>query len=125
MAAANNVRLTVMNIDRYMVNLFFEIKRNIPTSQQTNMNISNPQLGKLMSDLYCQTDDENIKLLTQIFLERAGENWLKDAKKGAPSTAQRLTKRFNKATVNKPANSSESKIKVKPKRIYRGQVVEE
>jgi hypothetical protein len=116
---------TAMNIDRYMVNLFFEIKRNIPASQQVNMNISNPQLGELMTKLYNQTDDENIKLLTQIFLERAGENWLRDAKKAAPSITARIAKRFREEPVDKQTDSSVSKVKVKPKRIYRGQVVED
>lgn len=114
-----------MNIDRYMVNLFFEIKRNIPSSQQAHMNISNPQLGKLMSQLYCRTDDENIKLLTQIFLERAGESWLKDAKKEDSSATGRLTKQVNKEPMKRRSDSSRLKTKAKPKRIYRGQVVEE
>lgn len=114
-----------MNIDRYMVNLFFEIKRNIPASQQINMNISNPHLGKLMSKLYCQTDDENIKLLTQIFLERAGENWLKDAKKSANSMTKRHSKGSNKESKHRQKDGSVPNAKAKPKRIYRGQIVEE
>ena len=114
-----------MNIDRYMVNLFFEIKRNIPSDQQAHMNISNPQLGKLMSQLYCQTDDENIKLLTQIFLERAGESWLKDAKKEDSAATGRLNKQVEKEPLNRRPESSIRKSKAKPKRIYRGQVVEE
>jgi hypothetical protein len=114
-----------MNIDRYMVNLFFEIKRNIPLHQQSEMKISDPELGKVMSELYRQTDNDNIKLLTQIFLERAGENWLKDADKTNTSATIRLAKGVKQGLVNKQPHNPVSETNIKPKRIYRGQVVED
>ncbi|MFT6406841.1 MAG: hypothetical protein ACJAQ6_000251 [Arenicella sp.] len=108
-----------------MVNLFFEIKRNIPPHQQSSMKISDPELGKVMSALYRQTDDQNIKLLTKIFLERAGQTWLKDADKSASSIATRPTKIVKPLVVNKQADTPEPIKKPKSKRIYRGQVVED
>lgn len=113
-----------MNIDRYMVNLFFEIKRNIPLQQQASMKISDPELGKVMSTLYRQTENQNIKLLTQIFLERAGENWLEEAEKGISKIAQ-LKKRVQQVEVSKNTSSPDSSKKRKPKLIYRGQIVED
>ena len=66
-----------MVIDRYMVNLFFEIRRNLPTAQQRGMKISSPDLGEIMVELHNKTDDENIRLLIEVFLERAGGTWTK------------------------------------------------
>lgn len=70
-----------MNVDRYMVNLFFEIRRNLPSQQQQGMRLSAPDLGEKLVTLYNSSDDENIQLLVEIFLERAGEDWIKKIRK--------------------------------------------
>lgn len=106
-----------------MVNLFFEIKRNIPIHHQTGMTISNPDIGSVMTSLYRETNDQNIKLLTRIFLERAGESWLKEADKNA-SPAAKVISKVTKQRLPKQSNSAPHK-KTKPKRIYRGQVVDD
>jgi len=66
-----------------MVKLFFEIRRNIPQEQQSMLKISDPDIGHRMIELYRKTDDENIKLLTKVFLERAGENWADNTADGS------------------------------------------
>jgi len=117
-----------MNIDRYMVNLFFEIKRNIPIHQHGDMKISNPNIGKVMLDLYKATDDENIKLLTRIFLERAGDSWIKEADKKTSVTATLIKKLTRENVANnvlsEKSESSRGSV-TKAKRIYRGQIVED
>ncbi|MCH2191011.1 MAG: hypothetical protein MK188_08820 [Gammaproteobacteria bacterium] len=60
-----------MNVDRYMVNLFFEIKRNLPFHLQSGLKISSPTLTQDIVDVYNTTEDENIKLLIDRFFERA------------------------------------------------------
>lgn len=110
-----------MNIDRYMVNLFFEIKRNIPSNKQTGMKISNPEIGEVITALYTETEDENIRLLTRIFLERAGENWLEDADKILSPSGTLVQKMRTREPQEKPAPTT----RAKPKRIYRGQIVED
>lgn len=65
-----------MNIDRYMVNLFFEIRRNLPSKHQQALRLSAPDLGEKIVAIYQQSDDENTRLLIEIFLERAGDNWI-------------------------------------------------
>jgi len=65
-----------MNIDRYMVNLFFEVRRNLPKSEQAQMKISSGDLGEQMVAVYQLTEDENIRLLIEVFLERAGDGWI-------------------------------------------------
>jgi hypothetical protein len=105
-----------------MVNLFFEIKRNLPVSQQREMLVSSPTIGDVMTSLYQTTQDENIKLLTGIFLERAGQDWIKKAN-NKPATSM-INKLFSKTSSTPQSNSMELPKK-KPQRIYRGQVVED
>lgn len=113
-----------MNIDRYMVNLFFEIKRNVPYQQQASLKISDPDIGSVMTSLYRETKDENIKLLTRIFLERAGEKWASDADK--PRALSKIIKRLAKdRSAEESTGTNPALKKDKPKRIYRGQVIED
>jgi len=112
-----------MNIDRYMVNLFFEIKRNVPYQQQASLKISDPDIGSVMTSLYRETKDENIKLLVRIFLERAGEKLASNADK--PKTLNKIIKRLAKRSVEDNSSISSAAAKDKPKRIYRGQVIED
>lgn len=110
-----------MKLDRYMVNLFFEIKRNLPLEQQRNMLVSSPDIGNVMTNLYQTTPNENIKLLTGIFLERAGDNWIKKAE------SKNIGASILKKLISNPSELADSK-QVDPKkkqRIYRGQIVED
>ena len=113
-----------MKIDRYMVNLFFEIRRNLPLALQEEMTISNPSLGDQMVSLYRVVDDRNIKLLIKVFLQRAGEDWTaklsqkKRLYRGAEIAKSSPPKAPTQSVLDLPSN------KAKPKRIYRGQVVE-
>lgn len=70
-----------MNVDRFMVNLFFEIRRNLPSQQQQGMRLSAPDLGDKMIILHKASDNEDIQLLIEMFLERAGEDWIKKIRK--------------------------------------------
>ncbi len=114
-----------MNIDRYMVNLFFEIKRNVPIHQQDGMKISNPNLGNVMVALNKETKDENIELLTRIFLERAGGRRIKESKSKTTRTAALIEKLSTLGNKPRTTNRTDSISQIKPKRIYRGQVVED
>lgn len=117
-----------MKIDRYMVNLFFEIRRNLPLALQDGMTISNPNVGDQMVKLYRTTKDDNIKLLITVFLKRAGEEWhskiaqKKRLYRGAEVLEAPRPEKTTKRTTKEIA-SAEAK-KSKPKRIYRGQVIE-
>ncbi|MEM7358520.1 MAG: hypothetical protein AAF431_05465 [Pseudomonadota bacterium] len=105
-----------MYIDRYMVNLFFEIRRNLPLAQQSHLRIAAVDLGEKMIALYQQTEDENIRVLVERFLERAGEDWLSRALKPA--------QRYRGAKVDKAKSPSQAeKVKAAKKQkgnYYRG-----
>lgn len=99
-----------MNVDRYMVNLFFEIKRNLPQELQLNLKLSSPTLMQDMIDLTSNTDDENIKVLIDRFFERAKIDVLK-IQKEAKKKAQRKMKAVKRKKVKAP-------------RYYRGALLE-
>ncbi|MFT5571512.1 MAG: hypothetical protein ACI9FR_000429 [Cryomorphaceae bacterium] len=66
-----------MNIDRPMVSLFFEIKRNLPYATRADMKIAAPDVGDRLLDIYQSSDDESLKALIESFLQRAGGDWTK------------------------------------------------
>ena len=110
-----------MKIDRHMVNLFFEIKRNIPSAMQAEMKISDPGAGDYMVRLHQETEDENIKQLSETFLRRAGDEWLAKI---------HPRKRFYRGQEIRQSESrtDTGELIYKPirpttQRIYRGQIV--
>ena len=111
-----------IQLDRYMVNLFFEIKRNAPHDCQQDMLVSDPNLGKNLSVLYQKVSDENLKLLIEVFFERAGPKWLALIK--PKKTAQLLQKINSKAKIADKSSAEQkenSDNSGQPKaRYYRG-----
>jgi len=63
------------NIDRAMVSLFFEIKRNMPFEQRKDMKISSPTIGQQLISIYQQSNDTSLKQLIEDFMQRAGDGW--------------------------------------------------
>lgn len=111
-----------MKIDRYMVTLFFEIRRNLPTNIQSDLKISDTNLGEKMLSLYNEDYDDNVKLLIQVFFERAGSQWISKLEPKQSLFKRRLKKdRDNSPRIkDKPLASKQAK---KEKLIYRGTVI--
>lgn len=65
-----------MNIDRPMASLFFEIKREAPFEEQADMKISAPDVGERLVALYRDSDNTELKKMIQVFMQRAGDDWL-------------------------------------------------
>ena len=64
-----------MNIDRQMVSLFFEIKRNMPYEQRDGMKIASHDIGERLVGIYQESDDRTIRVLIEKFMLRAGPEW--------------------------------------------------
>lgn len=64
-----------MNIDRKMVSLFFEIKRNMPYEQREDMKIASHDIGERLIGIYQESDDRTMKTLIEQFMLRAGPKW--------------------------------------------------
>ena len=63
------------NIDREMVSLFFEIKRNMPFEQRDPMKISSPLIGHQLINVYRQSNNNALKQLIEKFMDSAGGDW--------------------------------------------------
>lgn len=64
------------NIDRAMVTLFFEIKRNMPFDAREDMKISSPVIGKQLISIYHHSNNKPLKQLIEDFMLRAGDAWV-------------------------------------------------
>lgn len=69
-----------MHIDRPMVSLFFEIKRNMPIEERDGMKIAAPDLGEKLVNVYRGTQDSTLKKLVSHFLTLAGSEWAQQLK---------------------------------------------
>jgi len=112
-----------MEVDRYMANLFFEIKRNLPPAQKSSMKIADSDLGERMVDLYKSTNNDSIKVLIKSFLEHAGEEWSKkiELKPKRYRGAEQNTEE-SKQSVEAEPSGKQARKKV---RYYRGVRIEE
>ncbi len=72
-----------MNIDRKMVSLFFEIKRNMPYEQREDMKIAANDLGAKLVGIHQESQNESLNMLIEQFMERAGPEWAKKLDKSA------------------------------------------
>lgn len=73
-----------MNVDRYMINLFFEIKRILPNDIRQQLKIASPTLHEELKELQKSVDNEATQRLIEVFFERAellDKNGLKRQKK--------------------------------------------
>jgi len=65
-----------MNIDRPMVNLFFEIKRTLPSESRDTIKLSAPDIGERLLDIHqASSGDRYLQALIERFFVRAGEDW--------------------------------------------------
>jgi len=64
-----------INIDRPMVTIFFEIKRNLPFESRDAMKISAPDIGERLLDIHRASNNPSLKTLIEKFFARAGDDW--------------------------------------------------
>lgn len=70
-----------MNIDRPMVSLFFEIKRNLPATDRDEMRIAAPDVGERLVAIYQDSNNSALKELIETFMDHAGSEWTKQLTK--------------------------------------------
>lgn len=79
------------NIDRAMVTLFFEIKRNMPFEARDELKISSPVIGTQLISIYQKSNDKPLRRLIEEFMQRAGDTWvskLSQPRKSKPEQAR-------------------------------------
>lgn len=79
----------IMNIDRPMVTLFFQIKRNLPFEIRDDLKISSPAIGTQLVSIYQKSDDKPLRQLIEEFMQRAGDSWVSKLNKPQKSKPQK------------------------------------
>lgn len=113
-----------MKVDRYMVNLFFEIKRNLPPELGADLKISSADLSSAMINVYWSSDDNAIRTLVDAFFRRAGDEWYAQLQpKKRYYRGIEIAAEPTRAQMSANAQPESNKPKSK-KRFYRGALVE-
>jgi len=76
------------NIDRPMVTLFFEIKRNMPFDARGDLKISSPVIGTQLVSIYQESNDKPLRRLIEEFMQRAGGTWVSKLSKPQKSKSE-------------------------------------
>ena len=75
-----------LNIDRPMVSLFFEIKRNMPFEYRDDIKLAAPDIGEQLISIYEDSKNDTLKELIEAFMDRAGTQWSSKLQRGSVST---------------------------------------
>lgn len=116
--------LSTMYIDRYMVNLFFEIKRNSPSKHRASLKISDPDLGQTMIDLYHSLGDDANQRLIEVFLERAGDGWVAKLRDSDQELSSKPTIQNPRTAAVSEATQPSTDHRPTKARYYRGVLIE-
>lgn len=120
-----------MTIDRYMVNLFFEIKRNLPLKYRQNLKIADSELADSLIDIYYEHKDDSTQRLIEVFFNRAGKPWEKQLLKRKTSKFSitktenlplESTKKSTQSAVSTVKNTQTANATSHP-RYYRGVLI--
>lgn len=92
-----------LNINRQMVNLFFEIKRNMPSNTQDDIRITSTGIGHLLLKLHRESESNNLRQLIEKFMAHAGGEWTEklEASKSINATFRHKISTFENIHYNR------------------------
>ncbi|MBB6521939.1 hypothetical protein [Pseudoteredinibacter isoporae] len=107
-----------MRFNKHMIDLLREIRRRVPSHQKPSIKLANPELIDELYIAYEQSRDSICQLLIREFIEQ-------NRSLGEPLREDRNTRhvtipQLSGATKVEPENQKAER----PKRVYRGQIVE-
>ena len=118
-----------MQYTRPMIELVFEIRHRVPTDLKPGIKLANPELLDELVDYHGKSRDVICNTLIKELLHLAGppwDDWL--AAEERAKAPRQVTKvyRGQVSLVEAPreAQKGDNTTKTKPKRIYRGQVLD-
>lgn len=116
-----------MQYTKPMIELVFEIRRRVPADLKPSIKLANPELLDELSQHHTQSRDVITQTLIKELLQKAGPPWdgyLEAEAEQRDSGAKQVTKVYRGQVTLEDA-PDHSKTKSKPKRMYRGQVIED
>lgn len=113
-----------MRFTKAMIDLAKEIRRRVPSDQKPSVKMANPELFDELITIFESSSDAVLRALIKELFELAGDPWPSVLTRTTDAHQQSVrTYRGQQEFIDKPAELPKEKPR-KPKRIYRGQVVE-
>ncbi len=114
-----------MQYSKPMIDLVYEIRRRVDAAMKPGVKLANPEMLNELLDYYRDCKDVITKALIKELFFLAGENWLERLEAPPVSESPRQIVKVYRGQVSledaPPKTAAEAP---KPKRIYRGQVVD-
>lgn len=112
-----------MNFSKEMIDLVREIRRRVPSNIKPSIKLANPDIFDEIRDCYKVSNDSILKALTRELFSMAGPE-VSLTQESKLSSGQFISKIYRGQTSLSPKpTEANTPVNVKPKRIYRGQVV--
>lgn len=112
-----------MQYTRAMIELVYEIRRRVPSDLKPSIKMANPDMFHELATFYHQSKDVICKTLIKELFEQAGEPWTAVLSAHQPELPKQTTRVYRgqvTLTDTKPSDDETSK----PKRVYRGRVID-
>ncbi|WP_299772375.1 hypothetical protein [uncultured Pseudoteredinibacter sp.] len=102
-----------MRFNKHMIDLLREIRRRVPSHQKPAIKLANPELISELYDAFEQSRDSICKVLIREFIEQ--NRSLDDPLYDVNASGKMVFDQLQKTNKNKDD---------RPKRVYRGQIIE-
>lgn len=118
-----------MQYTRPMIELVFEIRHRVPTDLKPSIKLANPELLEELVDYHGKSRDVVCNTLIKELLQLAGppwDGWLAAEERARAPRQVTKVYRGQVSLTDSPqeAQKKEDSPETKPKRIYRGQVLD-
>jgi len=118
-----------MQYTRPMIELVFEIRHRVPTDLKPSIKLANPELLDELVEYHGKSRDVICNTLIKELLQLAGPPWdgwlAAEERAKAPRQVTKVYRGQGSLTDSpKETQKKEDSPKTKPKRIYRGQVLD-
>ena len=114
-----------MNFNKSMIDLVREIRRKVPADDKPGIKLANPELLSDLIPLYHASSNTVLKVLIKELFSMAGDPWPEALAEQEAPKQRFITKvyRGQREVIAADDRGDEARAQSKPKRIYRGQVV--
>ena len=114
-----------MNFTKAMIDLAKEIRRRADSDDKPSIKMANPELFSELAIIYQRTNDAVMKALIKEICQLADSPVLDEHNESDKyEKHSQLVYRGQVRNIPKPIESTESDSHLKPRKIYRGQVVQ-
>jgi len=114
-----------MQYTKPMIELVFEIRRRVPADLKPSIKLANPELLDELSEYHAKSRDVITQTLIKELLQKAGSPWDGYLEAEQRDSGPKQVTKVYRGQVSLEDAPDHSKSKGRPKRMYRGQVIED